>query len=154
MDYMYDKNVCMHECFVVSNSFADLWTVAHQGPLSMGFSRQEYWSRLLFPTPRDLPHPEIEPKSLASPALAGGFFTASATWEAFSSFNSFPQDGTHQLPQAFVPLRCPSVINFCHPEEVIQQGQSLRTSLAPGPSRCLSLDKSLPLSRAEKGAKT
>ena len=38
---------------VVSNSFADLWTVAHQGPLSMGFSRQEYWSRLLFPTPGD-----------------------------------------------------------------------------------------------------
>ena len=51
-------------------------------PLSMEFSRQEYWSRLPFPTPGDLPHPEIEPESLASPSLAGGFFTASATWEA------------------------------------------------------------------------
>ena len=76
MDYMYDKNVYMHECFVVSNSFADLWTVAHQGPLSMGFSRQEYWSRLLFPTPGDGSVAGIKHISLAFPALAGGFFTA------------------------------------------------------------------------------
>ena len=48
------------------------WTVARQSPLSMGFSRQEYWSGLPFPFPGDLPHPGIEP---ASPALAGGFFT-------------------------------------------------------------------------------
>ena len=44
-------------------------------PGSMGFSRQEYWSRLPFPSPRDLPDPGIKPASLASPALAGGFFT-------------------------------------------------------------------------------
>ena len=50
----------------------------HQAPLSMGFSRQEYWSRLPFPTPGDLPNPQIKPGSLASPALAGGFFTTSA----------------------------------------------------------------------------
>ena len=49
------------------------WTVAHQAPLSVGFPRQEYWSGL--PSPEDLPNPGIEPKSLASPALAGGFFT-------------------------------------------------------------------------------
>ena len=49
-------------------------TVAHQAPLSMGFSRQEYWSRLPFTSPDDPPNPGIEPKSLASPALAGGFF--------------------------------------------------------------------------------
>ena len=54
------------------------WTVAHQAPLSMNFSRQEYRSGLPFPTPGDL-NPGIEP---ASPALAGGFFTTSATWEA------------------------------------------------------------------------
>ena len=41
------------------------WTVACQAPLSMGFSRQEYWSGLPFPPPRDLPDPEIEPRSLA-----------------------------------------------------------------------------------------
>ena len=41
----------------------------------MGFSRQEYWSGLPFPSPGDLPHPEKEPVSLASPTLAGGFFT-------------------------------------------------------------------------------
>ena len=41
------------------------WTVARQAPLSMGFSRQEYWSRLPFPSPGDLPTPGIEPRSLA-----------------------------------------------------------------------------------------
>ena len=48
----------------------------------MGFSRQEYWSRLPFPTPGDLPNPGVEPVSVVSPALAGRFFTTSATWEA------------------------------------------------------------------------
>ena len=52
-----------------------LWTVVHQAPLSMEFSRQEYWNGLPFPTPGDLPYPRIEPVSLASPALAGRFFT-------------------------------------------------------------------------------
>ena len=56
------------------------WTVALQAPLSMGFSRQEYWSGLLCPPPGDLPNPGIEPPSLLSPALAGGFFTTSTTW--------------------------------------------------------------------------
>ena len=50
-------------------------TVAHQAPLSMGFSSQEYWSGLPLPTPGDLPDPGIEPASLAPPALAGGFLT-------------------------------------------------------------------------------
>ena len=55
--------------------FATLWTVALQSPLSMEFSRQEYWSGLAFPIPGDLPNPRIEPASLVSPALAGRFFT-------------------------------------------------------------------------------
>ena len=59
--------------------FVIIWTVARQAPLSMGFSRQEYWSGLPVPSPGDLPDPGIEPES---PALAGGFFTISATWEA------------------------------------------------------------------------
>ena len=48
------------------------WTVAHQAPLSLEFSRQEYYSGLPFPSPGDLPYPGIEPMSLA---LAGGFYT-------------------------------------------------------------------------------
>ena len=62
--------------------FATPWTVAHQAPLSMEFSGQEYWSGWPRPPPGDLPDPGIESASLASPALAGGFFTTSATWEA------------------------------------------------------------------------
>ena len=48
----------------------------------MGFSRQEYWSGLPFPPPGDLPDPGMEPLSLRAPAVAGGFFTTTATWEA------------------------------------------------------------------------
>ena len=59
-------------CSVVSDSFATPWTVACQAPLSMGFSRQEYWSGLPFPSPGDLPNPGIK---LAFPALVGGFFS-------------------------------------------------------------------------------
>ena len=55
---------------------------ACQALLSLELSRQEYWSGLPFPTLGDLPNPEMEPTSLASPALSGGFFTSSATWEA------------------------------------------------------------------------
>ena len=61
-------------CSVVSNSVTP-WTVAHQAPLSMGFTRKEYWNGLPFPPPGDLPDPGIEPASLVSPALAGRFFT-------------------------------------------------------------------------------
>ena len=53
---------------VMSDLFETLWTVAHQAPLFMGRSRQEYWSGLLFPPPG-------EPRTPVSPALAGGFFT-------------------------------------------------------------------------------
>ena len=62
--------------------FMTPWTVACQAPLPMGFSRQEYWSELPFPPPGDLAKPGIKPISSVSPALVGGFFTTSATWEA------------------------------------------------------------------------
>ena len=62
--------------------FVTPWTVAHQAPLSIEFSRQEYWSGLPFPILGDLPDPGIEAVSLESPALAGGFFTTSVAWEA------------------------------------------------------------------------
>ena len=54
--------------------FGTLWTVAHQALLFMGFSRQEYWSGLPFPSSEALPHPGIKPASPVAPELAGGFF--------------------------------------------------------------------------------
>ena len=65
--------------------FAIPWTIALQAPLSIEFSRQEYWNELPFPPPGDLPYLRIEPASLGSPASAGGFLTTSASWEAPSS---------------------------------------------------------------------
>ena len=72
----------MLSCFSHVQLCVTLCTVAHQAPLSMGFSRQEYWGRLQCPPPGDLPDPGIEPMSLTSPTLAEGFFTTSATREA------------------------------------------------------------------------
>ena len=74
----------MLSCFSRVRPFATLWTAAHQATLSVGFSRKNYWSGLPFPIPGDLPNPGIKPTSLASPALAGGFFTTSTTWEALN----------------------------------------------------------------------
>ena len=54
--------------------FVTPWTTDHKAPLSMGFSRQEYWSGLPFPPPGDLSNPRIEPMSPVSPALVGGLF--------------------------------------------------------------------------------
>ena len=65
---------CMLSCFSFVQLFVTLWTVAHQTPLSMRFSRQEYQSGLSCPPPEDLLNPGIESKSLA---LAGEFFTKS-----------------------------------------------------------------------------
>ena len=67
--YIY---MCVLSCVWL---FATPRTVAHQAPLSMEFSRQEYWSGLPFPSPGDCPDPEIKTESPVSPTLAGGFFT-------------------------------------------------------------------------------
>ena len=64
-----------HSCVWSVLSFETSWTVAHQVPLSLELSRQKYWSELPFPTPGDLPDPGNKLMSLASPALAGKFFT-------------------------------------------------------------------------------
>ena len=75
--------VCVHEVTsIMSDSFASPWTVAHQAPLFMGFSRQEYWSGLPCPSPGDPPDPETELTSLMSPALASGSLTTGATCKA------------------------------------------------------------------------
>ena len=62
--------------------------VAHQAPLSMGFSRQEYWNGLPFLSPGDLPDPGIKPVSLMSPALASGLFATRTTLEALEQNGS------------------------------------------------------------------
>ena len=62
-------------CVCLCLTLVTPWTVARQAPPSIGFSRQEYWSGLSYPTPGDLPDPGFKPTSLMSPALAGGFFT-------------------------------------------------------------------------------
>ena len=81
--YIHNRGcVCMLSHFSHIWLFATPWTVAHQTPLSVGFSRQEYWSELPFSPPGYLAIPGIEPTSLMSPALAGRFFTTTATWEA------------------------------------------------------------------------
>ena len=73
-------HVWVLNCFSRVRLFATLWTVACQAPLSVGSSRQGFWSGLPCPPPGDLPNPGIKRASLVSPALAGGFFTASTTW--------------------------------------------------------------------------
>ena len=62
----------------------DLWTVAGQAPLSMGFSRQENWSGLPCPPPVDLPNPGIKPISLATPVFQAGSLTTEPPWKAHS----------------------------------------------------------------------
>ena len=74
------KNVCMLSRFNSVWLFETPWTVPHQAPLSMGLSRQEYWSGLPFSSPGDPPNPGIKPMS---PALVGRFFTSSATYLGF-----------------------------------------------------------------------
>ena len=74
---MRDKSLSHVRLFVTP------WTVAHQAPLSIDFSRQEYWSGLPLPPPGDLLDLGIKPASLASPALTCKFSTSSTTWEAF-----------------------------------------------------------------------
>ena len=62
--------------------------IDHQAPMSMAFSRQQYWSRLAYPAPGDLPDPRTEPTSLKSPALPGWFFAINSMWEAPKVFSS------------------------------------------------------------------
>ena len=82
--WIYPTPLSLHYTLVLSRAwfFATPWTVA-MAPLFMRFPRQNYWSGLPFPTLGDLPDTEIKSSSPSCPALAGRFFTTSATWEAF-----------------------------------------------------------------------
>ena len=86
IEYTY---ACVLSRFSRVQLFVTLSTAASQAPLSMGFSRQEHWSGLPSLPPGNLPNPGIEPASLMSPTMAGGFFTASVTWEAPSTAHTY-----------------------------------------------------------------
>ena len=95
----------LQSCLTPCDTMIIPLTVAHQCPLSKGFLRQEYWSGLLCSPPGDCANPGIGPISLASPAMAGGFFTTSVTWEALIGYLLFlmlfsrPSD-------SFEPMNC------------------------------------------------
>ena len=86
---MSNKCICVSDCtcFAVLCRFScvqlcvNIRTAALQAPLSMGFSRQEYWSGLPWPPSGNLPNPENEPVSHVEPALEGRLFTPRATWD-------------------------------------------------------------------------
>ena len=107
--------------------FVAPWTAAHQVPLSVEFSRQQYWSWLPFPTPGDLPDPGIEPTSPVSPVLAGGFFTT----EPSSVYNFLRKCG-NSLTEPFSQLNS----KFCYLDVVHE-------SAAPALSESLLLMKIL-----------
>ena len=75
------SHACMLSCFSCVQLYVTLWTLALQVPLSMGFSKQEYWRGFPCSLPGDLSNQGIEPGSLMFPVLAGGFFTISTTLE-------------------------------------------------------------------------
>ena len=89
--------------------FATPWTVTRQTPLSIGFSRQEYWSRLPFPPPGDLPNPGIEP---VSPALAGRYFTAEPSGKTQTALQFSPLGYAGTLHRGN-PTTCPGVTQVC-----------------------------------------
>ena len=83
--------LCHAKCFSGVQLCVTLWTVAPQALLSLGLSRQEYWSGLPFPSPGDLLDPGIQPASLTSPALAEGSLP-SATWEALGTHLGYSKE--------------------------------------------------------------
>ena len=99
--------------------FATPWTIAHQAPVSMGSSRQEYWSGLPFPSPGDLPDPGIEPRS---PALQADALTSDPPWGIIHLPYISPIYKGYSLMifSLFIELchHCHNLIleNFCHPK--------------------------------------
>ena len=105
----------MHACcrFSCVQLFATLWTIDCQAPLSLGSSRQEYWSGLPCPSPRDLPDPRFEPMSLRSPALQ-----VSSLPLAPPGKPSFASRPTVQLPRPTIPSWhfLLDILNSTHPK--------------------------------------
>ena len=90
------------------------WIVAHQAPLSMGFSKQEYWGGLPWPSSGNLPDPGIKPTSLMSPALVDGFFTISTTQRPTRQLNSaiiYPETASDPTGKVLCSRRLPPISN-------------------------------------------
>ena len=96
--------------------------IAHQAPLSMGFSRQEHSSGLPCPPPGDLPNPGIKPESPVAPALAGRFVITSTTWEARQSTISFVQS-LQSCPTLCNPMDC-SISGFPSHHHLLELAQT------------------------------
>ena len=96
LDYAENMRACVLSHFSLVQLFETFWTVTHQAPLSMGFSRQEHWSELPCPPAGDLPDPGIEPVSLTSPSLAGGLLTRSTTCAGRQGFYQLYLHGASQ----------------------------------------------------------
>ena len=90
----------MHCCFSRVQLFETPWTVAHQAPLSTGFSRQEYWSGLPLPSPGDLPDPGVEP---VSPALQADSLLLSHLGQ-WPKILNIRKDSEHILQKDLSPL--------------------------------------------------
>ena len=138
--------LCLVACHVPL--FAIPLTVTLQTSLSIGFSRQEYWSGLPCPPPGDLYGPGIKPVSLTSPALLGRFFTTSATWEAQHTSSYAGLTLVSQLcPTLCYPMDCSSPGSFVHGDSLgknigagchaLLQGIIPTQGLNPGLPHCL-----------------
>ena len=139
---MADFKLCVCVCVCVhSQSCLTLqspWTVAHQAPLSSKFSRQEYWSGLPFPSPGDFPDPRIEPVSLASPALTGGFFTTAAPGKPLSHIryvNSFhpAKDCLNNALLLVSSNLCLEAAREMYPLDLLQEERTLLMVVATTP---------------------
>ena len=101
---------CSDVCVCHVQLFGTPWTTTHQAPLFMGLSRQEYWSRLPFPSSEDLPHPGIKP---AAPALAGGFFPTEPPGKPWGILIQQPEwTKTQRRDDKF--LACWAWVPVCH----------------------------------------
>ena len=108
--------MCVQSRFSPVQLFATLWAGAHQAPLSMGFSRQEYSGGLPSPPPGDLPYSGTKPASLMSPTLAG-FFTISITWETLRyTIDDFKLTRVLILHPSSSPPFCGNSTFFFHPQ--------------------------------------
>ena len=106
---------CVLSHFSHVRLFVTLWTVAHQPPLCLGFSRQEHWSELLFPSLGDLCDPGFEPVSFASLALTGRFSTTSTTWEAHYNLKS---PSYTLFPKFLLLIFLKKIIKSCIPKDI------------------------------------
>ena len=99
---------CVLSCFSCVQLTVTLWTVACQALLSMGFSRQKYWSGLPYPPPGDLPDPKIKLESPVSPILAGSFFTTEPPRKSPIDMRMIKsKDSAHQKVKACLPQTTP-----------------------------------------------